>query len=173
MSAQLSTATKLFHSKRFMKRPSLERLAKVGFVRRTSWRLICCGGTRRLPMLPKSLAIAIVMLAVSPFTQPFSTIKFGEGPGSPRHQRSRSEAPFEDISSAIQDTGATDFPNNPPVDLRPIAGSEGHARLTLAVSPGLENITSAGETNTGTFLGPDRNQKLRSALTCPHAVLRL
>jgi hypothetical protein len=118
-------------------------------------------------MLAKVVALSLVVLAVSLFTQPFSTIKVGELRGNPSHTRS----PSGDVRSlAIEHTGAADFPSNAPVAVGPIIGSQRHVRLIKAVHPGSDSVVSTGEAH-GMLRDPHQN--LQNPSTGSLAVLRL
>ena len=74
--------------------------------------------------------IVFAVLAASPFTEPFSAIRFGDVLRSPALEQSQSTAPSDGfMASEARDTGATDFPRNLNVDVRPVARSSGHAHL--------------------------------------------
>lgn len=84
-------------------------------------------------MLPKLLASWLVVLAVMPFTAPFSSFKiadvFGTGP---------SKRFSSDVMASVRapETDATDLPSNPTTnDVRPVAASHGDTRLMRAVLP--------------------------------------
>jgi hypothetical protein len=118
-------------------------------------------------MLAKLLASWLVVLAVLPFTAPFSTFKLGDVLGTRSSKRCSTDA----VASCLAaDSDATDLATNPTTkDVRPVAASHGDTRLVPAVLPGTLAVISLIGRSRWSIL-PDQAQE--STATLPLTVLR-
>ena len=123
-------------------------------------------------MLTKLLALWIVILAASPFTEPFSTFKVSELTGkgnTAAHRRSTADLA---CAMTLDGTATTEFPNNPPIEVRPIVGMDAHVRVVLTIALGADPAAST-DSGRAVALEWDRHQALEISQTRPLAVLRL
>jgi len=118
-------------------------------------------------MLAKVFALWIVVLVVTPFTEPFSTFKVGELRGVVTR---RSPSEFV-LSLALDDVAAPNLPCTTPVEVRPIAGVDVGVRSMLvardAESPFTEN------TSRPPWFDRGPHQRPQEPLTRTSSVLRL
>ena len=84
-------------------------------------------------MMTKLLALWIVALAVSPFTEPFSTFKFGDLTSKGNAAAHRRSATGLVCAMAFDATETTEFPDNPPIDVRPMVSVDTDVRVSLAL----------------------------------------
>ena len=104
-------------------------------------------------MLTRLLAIWIVLLAASPFTQPFSTV-----------------TPGWLFGDAVDNVALDAVPSNPPVELRPATQSHRDTLVTAPCGPAVHHVISnnpLGCHRLAEAVERERNQG------CPFAVLRL
>ena len=118
-------------------------------------------------MLAKLFASWLVVLAVLPFTAPFSTFKLGDVLGTRPSKRCSADwwHPF-----ALPTADSTDLATNPTTkDVRPVAATHGDTRLMPAVIPGtLAVVSLIGRSRR--LIPPDQDHE--SAPTRPLTVLR-
>lgn len=121
-------------------------------------------------MLSKLLALWIIVLAVSPFTEPFATCKIGGSIGTGNmltHRRTSSDP----VCGATLHGQQTKLPNNPPVDARSIVNV--HARVRILITTFAVETISLHEVRRTTPLNWARHQGPPALLARPLAVLRL
>jgi len=117
-------------------------------------------------VLSRLLAIWIVVLAASPFTQPFSTVTFDWLYGD-SDQTHTTLPPHR--SSTVGTVQLDPIPNNPPVEVRQLT-SQSHRHTSLALS-GLP-VENASNAVPGWLCLVEAVER-ESTLACPFAVLRL
>jgi hypothetical protein len=119
-------------------------------------------------MLAKIVALALLILAASPLTQPFSTVTLGDLPGAPAQRRSA------DDHAAVGDVGAAAFPDNPPVDVRPLERRQSSTLSVLEPCRALVmSVTMAVAPRTRSAHYEANRQRSQCAPLGVHAVLRL
>jgi hypothetical protein len=93
-------------------------------------------------MLAKLLALWITLLAASPFTQPFSTVRLEWLCGSSHSMLPPGQARS---AAAVRDGERAATPTNPPVEVRQDS-SHSHRDSSLAASspPGADTVVSTG-----------------------------
>ena len=117
-------------------------------------------------MLSRLIAVWIIVLAASPFTQPFSTVTFDWLYGD--SDRTHTTLPPH-RSSSVGTVQLNHVPSNPPVEVRQHT-SQSHRHVSLALS-GLP-VENASNVVPGWHRLVDAAER-ESRVACPFAVLRL
>jgi hypothetical protein len=117
-------------------------------------------------MLAKILALSIVVLAASPFTQPFSTVRLDRFHDLPTEHTWNVTA---NDSASIANVNSTTEPSNPPVEIRHAGHSERPPALMAAHQPGAHEFAVSAATHHPAHGAPDAE----SRTIYPFSVLRL
>lgn len=108
-------------------------------------------------MLAKVLALALVLLAASPFTAPFATLKLDQL--HPHHTSKRTAFGSVTVLVAVDDARTT-FLSDPPVIVRPF--NHGPVRLMPSILPGSHDLDAPCELH-AIVAGPDGCPQAASA----------
>ena len=123
-------------------------------------------------MLTKLLALWIVVLAVSPFTEPFSTFRLGDLTGK-SHTTAQKRSPADLVcATALDGVPTPELPSNPPIEVRPMVSVDVHVRVLLTASLGADPVASDDD-GRPTPLDWDRHRALQPPSTHSLAVLRI
>jgi hypothetical protein len=125
-------------------------------------------------MLAKVFAVVLLTLAASPLTQPFSTFSLGELMDGALAQRRSTDTVT--ATAAVHVASDTSFPDNLPVDVRPLERHDRRARVAFTPCVSVDTWTTAALAAApagSRHHQPPQPQFPQSARMGAYAVLRL